>query len=224
MWPLFGLGLAGPLAQSAAGIFNNERNIDMQQETNAANAAMAREQMSFQERMSNSAYQRQARDLEKAGLNRILGATSGGGASTPGGASSTAVAPRSDLGNVISGSINSGAELFSRAREDQLRQAQINSVNADVANKVVDQELKKLEVVAKNVDMPAFKKEAMARQVMADFQESMGPSMKKASLLIDGIGASSSAANVWKILSPGGRRGATGSFLQRIFKSKQGGQ
>ena len=69
-----GIGAAGSIAgQSSA----NRRNWQI-----------AKAQMRFQERMSNTAYQRSIKDLKAAGLNPLM-AVGSGGASSPAGASAT---------------------------------------------------------------------------------------------------------------------------------------
>lgn len=87
--------------------------------------SIARDQMDFQYDMSNSAHQREARDLEAAGLNRILTATGGSGASTPSGAS--AAAPE----NIIGGAINQGFSAKQKSLEQQAIEANILKTSQD---------------------------------------------------------------------------------------------
>lgn len=70
-------GLLGGLA---SGLFGYKGTKDQ----NIASAAQAQKQMDFQERMSNTAHQRQMADMRKAGINPILSAKYGG-ASSPSG-------------------------------------------------------------------------------------------------------------------------------------------
>lgn len=76
-----------------SGYAANQSNIGLQRETNAANTELAREQMSFQREMSNTAHQREVKDLMAAGLNPNLSA-GGNGSSTPSGAAPSLQAPQ----------------------------------------------------------------------------------------------------------------------------------
>ncbi len=73
-----------------------------QDEANKKNLQIAREQMAFQERMSNTAWQRAVDDMKIAGINPML-AFQQGGASTPSGQTATM---QSKLGPAVSSALH----------------------------------------------------------------------------------------------------------------------
>ena len=106
--------LSGALGAGSR-IFGGFLSSRGQREANRMNLQIAREQMRFQERMSSTAYQRAANDLEAAGLNRILAL--GSPASTPGGALATMQNELAGIGEGMSQAVSS-AQAAQRARQD----------------------------------------------------------------------------------------------------------
>lgn len=91
-----------PLVDVAGGLVGSALNYKGAREANQMTRQLSREQMGFQERMSNTAYQRAMEDMKKAGLNPIL-AYQQGGASTPSGS-------QAQMQNEFAGAVSTALE------------------------------------------------------------------------------------------------------------------
>jgi len=136
-----GIGAAGSII---GGMMTNSANKEMNEANNAANMQMSAENRAWQERMSNTAHQREVSDLKLAGLNPVLTATGGSGASTGSGSMATMNANRVEdvLGKGVSSALqvanlqkdlemaDSQKALNASAVQTQQSQQEVNAASA----------------------------------------------------------------------------------------------
>lgn len=136
------MGFGSFLGSVAGDIGGSIIGLVGQHQANQANKGMAREQMRFQERMSNSAYQRATDDMRAAGLNPML-AYGQGGASSPSGA-------MANMESITSGISTSALDMLRLKKDIEQANANIRLTNESVNTERIRQNNMKAEEQNRN--------------------------------------------------------------------------
>lgn len=136
-------------AAAAAAIGGSLLSSSAQKSANDKNVGLSKEQMEWQTLMSNTAHQREVRDLKLAGLNPILSATGGSGASTPSGS----------VGKVEAVDVGSSAKAASDAY------AQYSQMNTQQQNTMADTALKSQQAALSRTQEASTAKQVEAQTI-----------------------------------------------------------
>ncbi len=168
--------IAGALIGGATSLIGGSKQ-------NKAAQAASQAQMDFQERMSNTAYQRTMEDMRKAGLNPIL-AYKQGGASVPGGSTYSPV-------NVGSAAVQGAQSGSSSAVAVKRNVAEVENIREDTHKKRTEsaytqwqQQKTKQEILNLQELYEVYKADASSARATQDFYNSpIGQWMRKLDLM-----------------------------------------
>lgn len=122
----------------------------------------AHEQMDFQERLSNTAYQRAMADMRRAGINPIM-VSKLGGASTPTGA----MAPTPDFGKVgetVGKHLATDAQIQHIRSQTRVQDSQVGVNESTSAKNIADMKLKEAQIKKLGIDTALSSMDVLALQ------------------------------------------------------------
>lgn len=126
----------GPLGTIGGAIVGGLFDVLGQSSANKANWKIAKAQMDFQERMSNTAWQRAVKDMQAAGINPML-AVSQGPASSPAGASARMESVTGGrMGDRAVQALSTAAQVENVAAQTRLTNQQTRALKTDTDIKV----------------------------------------------------------------------------------------
>lgn len=213
-----GAAIAGGVA-----LIGDQMSKDGQQNTNAANLQIARENNAFQERMSDTAVQRRVTDLKAAGMNPMLAV--GESASTPTGNVATMQNPNAAFGNLgaqAASAVGNYYQAQATQSQVQLNSAQAAKQNADAtlslvqANKAagVDTDVQRETIASQRVQQAVGQADIAAKAAQTSLSRAQvdvaQASLGKIQAEIQNLGASTNTEEARAILT---RIQATGAQL-----------
>lgn len=137
--PALALGAVGGIASYFGQKETNEANTANQNSANEVNIMLARENRDWQERMANTAHEREIADLRKAGLNPILAANKGGAPTPSGGAANVQAAKMENaLGQGVSSALASANLTKDLEMADSQKALNVSSIQTQESQQTLN--------------------------------------------------------------------------------------